>query len=277
MKITIRILLVVVVVAVAGLGLGGAFVARAGPPGVLDDPHAVGKGTVEIILATSGAEQAGETGLHGPIFDLTVGIVDGLDFLLVAEGFFVVGSEEPTQDDGVVVSGLKWQPIVGPDWNAAWTPVAIFELAGDKRVGISNAIQIERTLGRFALGVDASYTWLNDGEDIWRGGVYGLFSATDSLTLLSEVWFERSPECFDVATLCVGQSEVSGRATDFAFNLGFDWEMLDAIHMLGSAGTGIESDNRDRIEWQAFFGFQYVWGPAGDDPDPLALVERRSF
>jgi hypothetical protein len=251
--------------------------AQAGPPGVLDDPHAVGKGTVEIILATSAAEQAGEKGLHGPIFDLTVGVVDGLDFLLVAEGFFVVGSGEPTQDDGAVVSGLKWQPIAGPDWNAAWTPVAIFELAGENRVGISNAIQIERTLGRFALGVDASYTWLNDGEDIWRGGLYGLYSATDRLVLLSEVWFERSPECFDVATLCVNQTEVSGRATDFAVNVGFDWAMLDAVHMLGSAGTGIDSDGRERIEWQAFFGFQYIWGSGGEDPAPLAFLEPRSF
>ena len=63
--------------------------AQAGPPGVLDDPHAVGKGTVEIILATSAAEQAGEKGLHGPIFDLTVGVVDGLDFLLRSNRFMI--------------------------------------------------------------------------------------------------------------------------------------------------------------------------------------------
>ena len=261
------------------IGLAGQWVpeVQAGPPGVLDDPIAIGQGNVELILALSAAEQAGETGVHGPIFDLTVGVVDGLDFLLVTEGFFVVGSDEPTEDDGAVISGLKWQPIAGPDWNAAWTPVVIFEIAGDKRVGISNAFQIERTLGRFAVGVDASYTWLNDGEDLWRGGFYGLYSATDRLTLLSEVWFERSPECFDVATLCVGQTELSGRATDFAVNLGFDWEMLDAVHMLGSAGTGIESQNRERIEWQAFFGFQYVWGPGGEDSDPLALLDHSSF
>lgn len=244
--------------------------ALAGPPGVLDDPHAIGAGNIEFIVASAAAEQAGEIGVHGPVLDFTLGIVDGLDFLVVGEAFFVVGAGEEQSESGLLVTGFKWQPLAGSKWNAAWTPVVIVEIDGDKRAALSNAVQVERSFGRFAAGLDFSYTWIDDHTDVWRGGLYGLFGATDRLTLLGEMWFENS--ALDV-TLGLDGADVS--ATDFAFNLGFDWQMHGDLHMLASAGTGIASDNRERIGWQAYLGFQWVWSESGASPDPPEIASLR--
>jgi hypothetical protein len=242
------------------VGLGPAF-AHAGPPGFLDDPHAIGEGNVESILASSAAEQAGEIGLHGPVLDFTVGIVDGLDFLLVGGGFFVVQSGEEKSESGLLMTGFKWQPLAGSEWSAAWTPMVVIEVEGERRVAISNAIQVERSFGRFAAGTDLSYTWIDDHTDVWRGGVYGLYSATERLTLLAEVWFENS-----LLDVTLGLDGATASATDFGFNLGLDWEFLDRLHLLASSGTGIASDNRERIGWQAYLGFQWFWSRNGASP-----------
>ncbi len=252
----------------AWVGLASA--ALAGPPGALDDPHAIGAGNVEFIVASAAAEQAGEIGVHGPVFDFTLGIVDGLDFLLVGEAFFVVDGGEEQSESGLLVTGFKWQPLAGSEWNAAWTPVVIVEIQGDKRTALTNAVQVERSFGRFAGGLDLSYTWIDDHTDVWRGGLYGLFAATDRLTLLGEVWFENS--ALDVT---LGLDGANANATDFAFNLGFDWAMHGDLHMLASAGTGIASENRERIGWQAYFGFQWVWSGSGASPDPPLVASLR--
>ena len=65
------------------LAAGLAPVASAGPPGALDDPFAIGTGNIEFIVAASAAEQSGEIGLHGPVFDITMGVTDRLDFLFM--------------------------------------------------------------------------------------------------------------------------------------------------------------------------------------------------
>ena len=250
-------------------GLGPAWV-HAGPPGLLDDPHAVGGGNVEFIMASSAAEQAGEIGLHGPVLDFTLGVADGLDFLVVGEGFFVLENGEVQSKSGLLVTGFKWQPVAGSEWNAAWTPVVVIEIDGDRRTALSNAIQVERDFGRFAVGTDFSYTWIEDHTDVWRGGVYGLYSATDRLTLLAEVWFENSD--LDVT---LGLDGIRTSATDFAFNLGLDWEVHDRLHLLASSGTGIASNNRERIGWQAYFGFQWLWSANEVSPVSTASASHR--
>ena len=251
----------------AGLGPAGVY---AGPPGLLDDPHAAGGGKVEFIMASSAAEQSGEIGLHGPVLDFTLGVADGFDFLVVGEGFFVLQSGEVQSESGLLVTGFKWQPVAGSEWNAAWTPVVVIEIDGDRRTALSNAIQVERTFGRFAAGTDLSYTWIDDHTDVWRGGVYGLYSATERLTLLAEVWFENSD--LDVT---LGLDGISTSATDFAFNLGLDWEVHDSLHLLASSGTGIASNNRERIGWQAYFGFQWLWSASEASPVSAASASHR--
>ena len=221
-------------------------------------------------MASSAAEQAGEIGLHGPVLDFTLGVADGLDFLVVGEGFFVLENGEVQSKSGLLVTGFKWQPVAGSEWNAAWTPVVVIEIDGDRRTALSNAIQVERDFGRFAVGTDFSYTWIEDHTDVWRGGVYGLYSATDRLTLLAEVWFENSD--LDVT---LGLDGIRTSATDFAFNLGLDWEVHDRLHLLASSGTGIASNNRERIGWQAYFGFQWLWSANEVSPVSTASASHR--
>ncbi|MDG2335207.1 MAG: hypothetical protein P8Q97_13355 [Myxococcota bacterium] len=239
--------------------------ALAGPPGALDDPHAIGKGNVEFILAASGAEQAGDVGIQGPILDFTLGVTDDVDFLVVGQGFHVVRGDAGGAESGVFMTGFKWQLISGPDWTVAWTPGVYLEINGEKRVAVTTAFQVERNLGRFAAGLDTSYTWIDDDSDVWRGGLYGLYSATEELTLLGEVFFENSALG---VTLGLGGGT---RATDVSFNLGFDWEMLPDTHLLVSGGTGIASYNQTRIGWQTYVGIQWCWGSAepSDDRGPL--------
>jgi len=228
--------------------------ANAGPPGALDDPFAIGAGNVEFIVATYAAEQAGEIGLQGPVFDITMGVTEQLDFLFIGGAFHVVEGGAEQAEAGFVVSGFKWQALAGPEWNGAWTPVVVVEIDGQRRVALSNAVQIERSLGRFAAGLEVTYTWIDDE---------------------AEAWFENSSEPLGV-TLGLGQADPGHRATDVAFNLGFDWEAAEFLHVLASAGTGIASDGRERIGWQGYFGLQWLWGaPPGSSDPPLMAARRR--
>jgi len=232
----------------------------AGPPGALDDPHAVGPGNAELIIAVSGAEQSGAIGVMGPIFDLTLGVAEDVDFLVVGQGFHVVEGDAAGAESGVFFTGFKWQLVSGSDWAVAWTPGVYLEIGGAKRAAVTSAFQAERILGRFAAGFDASYTRIDDGTDLWWGGLYGLYSASDQLTLLGEVFFENSSLG---VTLGLGGET---RATDVSFNLGFDWEMVPRVHLLASAGTGIASFNQERIDWQTYVGIQWQWGRAPPSP-----------
>lgn len=249
-------------------------VASAGPPGALDDPFAIGTGNIEFIVAASAAEQSGEIGIDGPIFDITMGVTERLDFLVAGQAFHVVEGGEKQAEAGIFMTGFKWQALAGPLWNGAWTPGVVVEIQGEQRVAMGNHFQLERSLGRFSLGTDVGYIWVDDGSHLARGGLYGLFAPSDRLTLMAEVWFENSPEPLGV-TLGLGQADPDNRATDVSFNLGFDWEVAEYLRVLASAGTGIASHGRERIGWQGYFGLQWLWGAPANASDPPLMARRR--
>ena len=58
--------------------------ARAGPPLIADDPNTVGPGVVQPIFTVSALNQGDETLVRGPIADVTIGLVDSLDAIVVA-------------------------------------------------------------------------------------------------------------------------------------------------------------------------------------------------
>jgi len=186
----------------------------------------------------------------------------------------VVEGGEEQAEAGAFMTGFKWQALAGPLWNGAWTPGVLVEIEGERRVAISNNFQLERGLGRFSLGTDVGYIWVDDGSHVARGGFYGLFAPSDRLTLLAEVWFENSPEPLGV-TLGLGQADSGNRATDVSFNVGFDWEAAKFLRVLASAGTGIASDGRERIGWQGYFGLQWLWGAPAHASDPPLMAQRR--
>ncbi len=240
-----------------GLTLLIAHSASAGPPGVLDDPHAIGAGNIEIILASVASEQGGEIGVEGPVLDLTLGIVDGFDFLAVGSMGHVANSGQDEPETGLFMTGFKWQPIQGDQWNASLTPAVSFQIRGDDLTAVNLTLQVERNFRRFAFGTDVVYTWVNDDTHTWRAGVYGLFSASDRLQLLGEVWYFNSLEAIDLG-LGLGGGTLNQRGEDLAFNLGFDWESPLGVHVLASAGSGLGSWKRERIGWQGYLGLQWV-------------------
>ncbi len=241
--------------------LGFAFLfsraASAGPPGVLDDPHSVGAGVLEVILGTAALEQAGDIGVDGPILDLTLGVRDGFDFLLVGSLGHAVDSDPDESPTGLLATGFKWQPVQGDEWNLSLTPTVAFEIEGDELISLNLSIQVERTFRRLAVGLDGLYTWTNDDSHTWQGGIYGLYQASDRLHLLAEIWVFESGEEIDPGP-GAGGLPVTRRGNDVSFNLGFDWESPLGVHVLASAGSGVTSSERERVAWQTFFGLQWI-------------------
>jgi len=216
--------------------------ARAGPPLVSDDPHTIGAGNLEVILSASAAGFADFTDLVAPKLDLTLGLVDGLDVGLAATPIFTLASGEPTEAVGAADLVLKWQPLRGERWHAAFTPTVGINATLLRETSFVLPIQIEYTGHRLSLGADGGYIVVLNDPDVWFASVYAGLAASDSLLLLAECWG--------------GLSSGDGRHI-VGFSLGFDWLMTESLHLLASGAPAFAASGGERLRWRAFLGFQW--------------------
>jgi hypothetical protein len=222
--------------------------ASAGPPMINDDPHTVGAGHVEVIVAASAGEQADVIALPAPLFDVTIGVLDGLDLAFVASPVFVFEAAMPVERDVSLSLGMKWQPIRGEGFNAAFTPTVALNVATRKEVGIIVPVQIEYAFEDVAIGADLGYGAILNAADQWHAGTYVATETFEGLTLMAELW-------------AFGRTGHSG--TWFGMGVGFDWEMVRGWHLLASGGTGIAAIDAERVAWQAYLGVLWrfsAWG-----------------
>ena len=216
---------------------------RAGPPLLADDPHTIGPGKTEAILAISGLGDRDTQILSAPILDLTLGVIEGVDLTLVmsADHTFESGHEPDT--DGAGSIGVKWQPVASERWNASFSPALTLTPSSiaDEAVVVL-PVELEYDWARFYAGVNAGYAIDSDGPDLLFGALHGGFAASDSLTLLAELWG---------GALGADHEEAAG------FNLGFDWMTPLGPHLLAAAGPGYSWRDDGRARWYAYLGLQW--------------------
>ena len=218
--------------------------ALAGPPLVSDDPHTVGAGRVELILAVDALDQGRSTSV-GPVLDLTLGLVEALDATLVVMPVSELRPSGSTVTSEFVEVGLKWQPLLTERWNAAFTPAFATTVTGQTRFDLILPVQLEVALpGDVAVGGDGGFTFHLDEADAWRAGVYANWQALPRLALLGELW---------------SNGLASRRETLSGIGGGFDWQGPFGLHLMAAGGTGIVSDRVQRIDWYGYLGLFWAF------------------
>lgn len=218
--------------------------AHAGPPLLSDDPHTIGPGRVEAIVALQTGGQQGADLVNTPQLDLTIGVANGLDLTLVASPSFVIESAQGTSTTGSVVGGFKWRPIAGPRFVASITPAIGVEVLSAEQFFVTLPLQAEYAFSRAALGVDVGYQIVRHQSDSWNASVYGTFVATPDVQLMAEVWALTSPVT---------------NGTDIGGGLGVDWHLGGGVSALAMVGTGIASTGAKRVEWVGYLGFRWAF------------------
>jgi hypothetical protein len=214
----------------------------AGPPMLSDDPHTVGPGRVELIVATSGLGFGDSATLLAPVADLTLGVVTGVDITALVSPVFTFSQGMTTEATGGVTLGVKWQPIRGEHWNASFTPTGALNMP---RIGTSTLllpVQVEYARQAFAVGADGGYIVGFDDPDLWFAALYGTWAASDSLTLLAEIW---------------GGQKTGTVASEAGLTFGLDWKTPKGMHLLTSLGPGLVWRGDRQVRWHFYVGLQW--------------------
>lgn len=222
--------------------------ASAGPPLLSDDPHTVGPGVLQVILAASAFQLQDITALQAPVIDLTLGLVDGLDLILTAGPTHNLGDDVDIDLDGNLLGAVKWQFLDRDRWNASFTPGFGVDLVSGGQPVFLFPVQLEYTSERLAIGTDAGYAVVTGAPDQWLANLYATAGPWRNVTLMGELWTIALP---------------SG-AIELGMNAGVDWEIPFGLHVLAAGGTGVWASRGERTSWTAFLGIQRdftLWKP----------------
>jgi hypothetical protein len=239
----------------ASLVLAWAPTALAGPPLVGDNPHTLGGGQLELIVAVIPVSGEKTAEWSAPLLDVTVGIVDGFDLAVSGAPVFTEGQSVR----GSVSFGFKWQPLRTSTWNAAFSPNVDFSFSEDNDpinptlgvvadTSIALPVQLEYGANRWAVGADLGYTVVVDGADSWITSLYGNVVVLDWLTLVAE--FAALPTS-------------SSKGTNLLLTGGFDWATPLGFNVLASGSGGFASTSDESLPWRAYLGLQWkgtLWG-----------------
>ena len=232
--------------------------AHAGPPLLADDPHTVGPGVVQPIFAVSTFVQGADTLLLGPTADLTIGLVDSLDAIVVASlanRHNVSGDPEWTFG-GLFVVGVKWEFLRRDRGSLAFSPALVLDTQDAREPAGLLPVQGELTVGggKAAIGFDVGYIVVRSDAHEWFAALYANWAATARLKLLGEVWVLSfgSTGAADLDTVI---------ATDVGASLGIDFGIVgNELRLLASFGTGLVSVGAPRVDLRAYIGTQHTFG-----------------
>ncbi len=229
-------------------------VARAGPPLIADDPNTVGPGVVQPIFATSALNRGDETLVRGPTADVTIGLVDSLDAIVVASLLSLHdASENPRWTlSGFFAVGVKWQFFRGDRGSLAFTPTFITETGAAREPAGLLPIQGELSLRnrKGVIGFDIGYVPIRRADDEWFVAPYASWAATRRLNVLGEIW-----------VVAFGRAE----AADIGTSLGIDYGIFgNELRLLAAVSPGIVSVGMPRLDIRAYVGAQYTLGSRRD-------------
>ena len=235
---------------------------HAGPPLLADDPHTVGPGVVQPILATSTFVQGSETLLRGPASDLTVGLVDSLDATVVASlaSWHDASGDPAWTFGGLFAIGAKWEFLRRERGSLAFSPALLIDTQAPREPAGLLPIQGELTLGggKAAIGFDVGYIAVRSDAHEWYAALYANWAVTARLKLLGELWV--------LSFGAIGAADLGTTVgTDLGGSLGIDYGIIgNELRLLASLGTGIASFGAPRVDVRAYLGTQHTFGVRRD-------------
>ncbi|MGD8318632.1 MAG: hypothetical protein PVH76_12850, partial [Myxococcales bacterium] len=233
---------------IAVLVLSWSDAALAGPPLIADDPNTIGAGHVLPIISTSVIDGGGETLVRAPILDLTVGIVESLDFTLLTplisrRSANVTPSWSHTT---VFAPGLKWQFFETDRGSLCVSPAFYIDAGRLARSFALLPIEGELKVGRRrkgTIGFDLGYQPVVDATHEWFVAPYADYMVNPKLDLLFELW-------------CLGSGATARTGGSLGVNTG---PVSGHIRALAAVGTGFVSFGAARVDVRAYLGVQYMF------------------
>jgi hypothetical protein len=222
--------------------------ALAGPPLIADDPNTIGAGNVLPIISASVLDEGAEIVMEAPILDLTVGIVESLDFTLLTP---ILSRRSPPAEPQwstttLFAPGLKWQFFKTKRGSLCISPAFYINAGEISRSFALLPLQGELRLGRqrrAVIGFDIGYQpWL-DATHGWFVAPYASHTLNPKLDVLFELW-------------CLGLGSTARTGGSMGINAG----TADGdIRALAAIGTGFVSFGAARVDVRAYLGVQYMF------------------
>ena len=212
------------------------------------DPNTIGPGHVLPIVSASVFDQGSETLLRAPIVDLTVGVVDSLDFTFWTA---LPGQHNPALEaewsfTSVFAPGLKWQFFRTDRGSLCLSPAFYINSGRLKRSFALLPLEGELKVGEHRKGVigfDLGYEAVIGGTHRWFIAPYAGYMVGPKLDLLLEIW-------------CLGSGPTARTGGSVGINTGP--ESRD-IRLLAALGTGFVSFGAARVEVRGYLGVQYMF------------------
>lgn len=237
----------VILIMLLSVGFSGS--SKAGPPLFTDDPGILEPGSWEVILAAA-AEECDESRVtHLPILDVSLGVTRNSQISLVLP-YTKLGSAGGDSIRGLTFGtmGYKWRFISTSKWE--WAIAANYSFPMSHEVVQKNGpadmrllnvpVVFSRALGDWTWNGQLGWNVSSDGGKFWDYGISLSHPMGSSAHWMMEV-FGFAGESFE-------QSSVN-------YQVGLDYELSPAIHVLVSAGThlggSLEAGARLNYAWYA--------------------------
>ena len=235
----------------------GAGTCLAGPPFATDDPEPTDYGHFEIYLFSEATKTANDTTGTLPGLDVNYGLLPNLQISAEIPFAFAKGDGEAAHFGyGAASFGVKYRFVEeDPD---GWRPqISIFpsievpfdssdRLTGGGHIREFLPVWAEKNWNDWTMFGGGGY-WFNPGlgnRDYWLSGIGILHRFTSDFALGAEVFHQ--------------SADTRNSEDNSGVNVGFIYDLTDMLHLVGSAGTGIE--NRAATNELSYY-FAIEWTP----------------
>ena len=207
----------------------------AGPPLVVDDPGILYPGAWEIIFGFSIEDRPVTKFKHAPSLDVSLGVSPNSQLsFLIPRTVVDTGQSGKRSGPGLASIGYKWRVLSTPAWE--WAMAANYDFLISHDLFPANGPDDIKVLGLPLLvsHTHDDWTWfgqlgwnkMNEGSRFWDYGLAVSHPLGTSTQFMMEVY---------------GNSDSSFDSNELNYQLGLDFELSPAFHLLTSAGSRIKS------------------------------------
>lgn len=241
-----------IVAAVLALLLTGR--CHAGPPLAIEDAGITDPGRWELIVAAAGASTDSADVVTAPQLDLTIGLVDDLQFVaLVPHVLAEADGSDSEAGFGNPQAGLNWRLWNEGDVQITLAPLYTFgirEADAARGLGAPTDTLTTQLIGEWAatdrsrIITSINHLAVEDDEDLLQFGIAAGHQLTRRLELLAEA-FSTTRTSLDDESI--------------ALRVGGDFALSDRFHLLFSVGKGVRDPRQaDELDFDAYLGLQYL-------------------
>jgi len=230
--------------------------ANSGPPLATEDPGILDPGQWEIITAVTSTSNGGGDYLQVPVLDVSVGLI--ADFVQISVAYPYVNADPDDGDSewdfGNLEVGVKWRFFNSETLQLAIAPVYAFGVTrstAEKGIGEDTEVLVLPLAAEYQFGetwrlnASAAYAHVDDGGDEWGYSTALAYTLDDRWELLFEL---------------TGATESDFDDDVLDLRAGFDFSLIENVHLLFSAATGLREEGpEDELDYDIYLGLQFFF------------------